>query len=433
MQHLRHAIRISLKSPGFTFFIVLILALGIGANTAIFTLVNGALLRPLTYRDPSKLVLVNVISHAGQEAEGCLSYPHFAFLREHSRVFESFAGFTAETFSLTGRGEAIQLRAARISSNFFDVLGIQPALGRGFIAAEDQPGGNLVAVLSDWFWRQRFGGDPSVIGRPLILDSRAYSIVGVLPPSFQFGIIGSNIDLWTTHVDQLNIATSQQIQGGMCYLDAVARLGLGDSASRAQMQMDVVNSQFAREYPKLPDAQWVLQITSLRERLVGDLRPTFLMLSAAVALVLLIACANVASLLLTRALVRRKEVAVRTALGARRSDLIWQFLTESMLLAMIGGALGIALSTIGTSLLAKMATTISPLLNHVGDNIDWRVPGFALGLSLLTGVLFGIAPSLQFSRPKLTAILREEGRGSAVAATAALSGVCWLPHRFACL
>ena len=332
MSRLKCAIRILLKNPGFSFFVVLILALGIGANTAIFTLVNDALLKPLAYENPSKLVLLDVASHNGEDAEGCLSYPHFAFFSQHNNAFQSIAGFAAETFTFSNGAEATQLRAARVSSNFFDLLGVRPVLGRSFIAAEDGPGGNPVVVLSNRFWRQRFGGDPRSIGQPITLDSKAYSIVGVLASSFQFSAVGNDIDLWTTRVDQLNIATPQQVQSGMCYLDSVARLKPGTSISQAQEQAHMFNAQFAREYPKLPDAHWRLQITPLQERLVGNLRSPFLMLSTAVALVLLIACANIASLLLTRALLRRKEVAIRAALGAKRGELIWQFLTESMLL-----------------------------------------------------------------------------------------------------
>lgn len=349
------------------------------------------------------------------EAGSCLSYPHFQFIAERSRAFASVAGFTNENFNYTNGAEAVQLEAARVSSNFFDVLGIRPALGRAFLSAEGQPGGKLVAVISDQFWRRHFNGYAKVIGRPITLDSKSYTVVGVLPASFQFAAIGTDVEVWTTHLNELNLMTPQQLQSGACYLDAVARLAPGVSTTQAQAEMKIFDQQYRDEYPKLADAdpQRPVEVAPLKAKLVGGFRSIFFLLSAAVAVVLLIACANTAGLLLTRALKRRREVAIRVAMGASRKNLITQLLTESVLLGLAGGILGTALSLAVTHLLVNLSARSFPRANELVTSVDWHVLGFASALSIATGILFGFAPSIQFSKTNVSASLREEGRGTA--------------------
>ncbi len=254
MQNLTYAIRSLRRTPKFSLLVVLILALGIGANTAVFTLINAALLKPLPYRNPSALVFVSAVDRNGEDTNGCLSYPHFQLLAERSHAFTGIAGFTNESFNLTNASEAIQLQAARVSSNFFDVLGVNPALGRPFVSAEGKPGAKLVAIVSNRFWRRNFNGSPDVIGQSITLDSRPYTVVGVLPASFQFALLGTDIDVWTTHLNELNLMTPEQIQHGTCYLDAVARLAPGTSLTQAQAEMNVLDQQYLHEYPNLADA-----------------------------------------------------------------------------------------------------------------------------------------------------------------------------------
>ncbi|MBV8551052.1 MAG: ABC transporter permease [Acidobacteriaceae bacterium] len=421
--NLRQVIRVHRNAPGFTIAVVLIVALGIAANTAVFTLVNSALLRPLPYRDPSSLVFVSAADRGDAEGSGCLSYPHFSLVAGRSRGFEDIAGFTSENFNFTTGDEAVQLQAARVSSNFFRVLGINMAMGRGFTSDADKPGGRLVAVLSDAFWRRRLSGNPEIIGKPITLDAKSYTVVGVLPPWFRFASLGNETEVWTTHIDELNLMSPQQIQAGACYLAAVARLAPGSSIGASQAEMDVLNRQYLREYPKLADAdpKRPVQVTPLRTKFVNSFRSMFLILSASVGIVLLIACANVAGLLLARGLKRRREIAIRMAMGASRKQVITQLLTESVVLALLSGMLGLALGVAGTHALAHFAAKQIGPASGLETTVDWRIAVFAVGVSIATGLLFGLAPALQFSRADVGAALREEGRGTAGARTKNLS------------
>jgi len=409
---IRYALRILAKAPGFTAIAILTLALGIGANTAIFTVANSLLLRPLPYADPGNLCLVTAAVSAQRDQLRPFSYPRFAAMAEKSQTFSGLAAFTNESFNFTGRGEPEQLNAARASRNFFDVLGLRPAAGRFFLADEDRQGGRDVVVISHEFWTRRLAADPAILGQSLTLDSREYTIVGILPPGFSFGFLGGNVDVWAPRAFELNLLTPAQVERGAGFLSAVARLRPGTTLAQAQAEMDVLNQQYLHDDPEKADAvpDNIVDVGELQSKLVSGVRPALLLLLGAVGVVLLIACANVASLLLSRALARRKEIAVRTALGAGRWVLIRQLLTESVLLSLVAGAAGILIGWLGTRLLFALGQ--DSLLPTSDIHMDLGVLAFTAAISLASGVLFGLVPAVQISRTDLTSTLRDEGRGA---------------------
>ena len=398
------------KSPGFTVVAVLTLALGIGANTAIFSVADALLIRPLPYQDPDRLVIVTNAMGPNRRA---FSYLRATFLQEHSRSFEGFVPFVAENFNMTGRGDPEQLPAVRVGWNFFQVLGVGPALGRSFRSEEDRPAGHPAVLISDSLWKRRFGGDSGVLGQSIILDSVDTTIIGVMPMDFEFAPLGRSIDIWSTRTFEANNLTPEQVQGGINYLIAVARIRRDTSLDQAQAEMLVLDSQYRREHPNMVDAdpRFSTGLNQVQTLMVANVRSAVLVLFAAVGFVLLIACANVASLLLSRALARRKEIAVRTALGASRGGVIRQLLTENALLAAASGAIGIALSYWTARAMSALPTNALPRVNRV--QIDGQVLAFTVAVSLLTGILFGLMPALQLSKPDVQSVLREEGRGAA--------------------
>ncbi|MDD5544114.1 MAG: ABC transporter permease [Acidobacteriia bacterium] len=413
LRDLRYGLRMIAKNPAFSVIAVLTLALGIGANSAIFTVTNALLLRPLPYENPGQLAVVYISRNDAPGQIGPFSLPRFNLLNEQNRSFSGMAAFAGEYFNLTGRGDPEQVSSARVSWNFFDVLGVHPFLGRSFVREEGQPGGRDVALITYSLWLRQFGGDRGIVGQSVQLDSRPYTVVGVLPSNFTFGFLSSKTDVWVPRIDELNLLTSAQIQGGAGYLDAVARLRPSVTTRQAHEDMEVLSSRYRQENPGRPDADPRLgtEVTNLQEATVANFRPAVLILLGAVGLVLLIACANVASLLLARALARRKEMAVRAAIGAGRGTIVRQLLTESVLLACMGGILGIFLGIAGTRLLSILGrNNLPPTLNL---HLDWRVLFFTAFISLLSGLLFGLMPSLHVARTDVNTVLHDEARGSA--------------------
>jgi putative ABC transport system permease protein len=416
-QDLRYALRLLRKSPGFTAAVLLMLALGIGANSAIFTIFNAVLLEPLSYRDPNALLLVTSFDPQSDAsaAASCLSYPRFTMLRDRAGSFSGLAAYTNETFNLSSiGGDAEQVRAARVSWNFFDVLGVTPLAGRGFLRNEGAAGGSPAVLIGEGLWARRFGRRRDIVGQSITLDTRAYSVVGVLPHSFQFGLLGTEIEVWSPRPDELNLVTPAQVRGGVCYLNAVGRLRPGISRGAAQSEMNVLDSQYRREYPSLHDAQTanVVRLSPLSEQMVAGYRMRLTIIFGAVGLVLLIACANVANLLLARSVGRSREIAIRAALGATRRDLLRQLLTESALLSLLGGVLAMATGWLGARALASATIRVLPRANEIAQHAGWRVLLFTLALAILTGLLFGIAPALELIKASVNTTLREGGRGT---------------------
>jgi putative ABC transport system permease protein len=407
LQDVRFGTRVLRKNPGFTVAAVITLALGIGANTAVFSVTNALLLRPFPFHDPQSLLAINTTDKTSDRPTNLVRYE---FLHDHNQSFESMAGWANDDLNFTGRGEPLQLPVARVSPNFFSMLGVQPQLGRGFREEEGRPEGKPVVILSNPFWRRQFGSDPEVIGQTISLDTTPYTVIGVLPASAQFAFVGE-ADIWIPRYFEFSLMTPQQLRSGTGYLGMVARLRPDATLADTQAELDVLNQQYRIENAKMPDTDPAISIKAepLRDLVVSDVRGKALFLSLAVGLVLLIACGNVATLLLSRALARRKEIAMRTALGASRSLLIRQLLVESLMLSVVAGIAGVGLGWAGIIALAKWGS--SQLPQGIPVNIDLRVLLFTAVVSLLTGLIFGSLPALQLSRVDPNSTLRDEGRG----------------------
>jgi predicted permease len=409
MRDIRYAFRVLLKNPAFTALAIVTLALGIGANTAIFTVANSVLLRPLPYSDPNQLVRIST----DREGTNELSLPYYTLLSSTNRSFSGVTAYQRDVVNLVGRDSAEELQAERVTWNFFDVLGAKPVAGRTFNPDEDQPGGKQVVVIGAELAQRLFGGEQNAIGHNLSLDSKDYTIIGVLPARFGVQLMGRKVEVWITRIIELSMVTPARANIGGMYYDAIGRLRPGVSAAQAGAETDVIYQQYKHDKPGNFDATKpvFMTVSDLHANLVSDVRPTLLILSAAVGFVLLIACANVASLLLSRAIGRKKEFAVRSALGAPRSALIRQLLIESVLMAAVSGCLGILLGQLGTRFLGAFTQTNLPQIADVP--MDLRVLTFTLLISVLSGILFGLTPALQLSRPDLNLMLQDEGRGTA--------------------
>jgi putative ABC transport system permease protein len=404
IQDLRYGARILWKNPGFTLIAVITLALGVGANTAIFSVANTALLRPLPYQNPDELVMV-------WETAPKLGFPHndvapanFIDWRDQNRVFTQIAAFGGASLSLTGLGEPERIEGERVSASLFPLLGVAPALGRVFTEQEDRSEAQGVIVLSHSLWQRRFGGDTGIIGQSLTLNNHPYTVVGVMPAHFRFP--GREQEFWVPMAFEPDEAAGR----GDHYLSVVARLKPGVTRQQAQVEMDTIAARLQQQYPRTNTDQGVALIP-LHEEFAGAIRKPLLILMGVVGFVLLIACANLTNLLLARATRRSSELTIRAALGASRMRLIRQLLTESVLLALSGGAVGALLAIWGVDLLETLIP--ENLAQARGVVVDGRVLGFSAAVSLLTGVVFGLAPALQISKLNLTEALKEGGRSGA--------------------
>jgi putative ABC transport system permease protein len=399
-QDLRYALRVLLNRPGFTVLSILTLAIGIGVNTAIFSVVNAVLLRPLPYVDPDRLVRLWETRTGKDLAELEASYPNYVDWIQQNTVFEGLAGYDGINVTLLGRGVPVRISGARVTANFFSVLGVLPVVGREFQSEDAHLTAPPVALISYDFWKRYFGGDQGAVGQVLNLSSQLYTVIGVLPRDFKFQPGDS---VWVP----LRV-TEGDAQRNQHALSVIGRLRPGVSHRQALAEMTTIAERLAQEYPET-NARSGLRVLPLREAIVGSARPLLLFLLTAVALVLLIACANLASLVLARALSRRKELAIRASLGAETLRLVRQLLVESVLLSLLGGLSGLLLFVWSLGPLVRLI----PMAFLQDVSVDWRVLSFNFFVSLLTGVLFGLAPALQGCRFSIVETLKESGSLSA--------------------
>jgi len=407
----RYGTRILINKPAFTLIAVLTLALGIGANTAIFTVVDAALLRGLPYRDSERLVQVWETRRIGEINQLDASYPDYVDWSRATDVMEGTCGYTGwdGSFTLTGQGEPERIDGARVTANFFSVLGVAPVLGRTFLVDEDLSSAPRTVVMSYALWRRRFGADANIVGHSIVLDGNGYTVLGVLPGSFQFAPMGK-AELWVP----LRPSEQQLNHRFMHWLDVIARLKPGVSLVQAQARMDTIGASIEHDNADTHTGAG-LKLVPLHEQIIGSLGSLLLIIFGALGCVLLIACANVANLLLARATARRQEISVRLALGATRSRLLRQLLTESVLLAAIGGVVGLLLALLGSKLLiaAIPSAQLDSMPYLQGLTLNLRVFGFAFLLTLLTGLLFGVVPAWQSLSHDIHDALKEGGRNAA--------------------
>jgi len=400
MQDIRYPIRMLAKNPGFTFIAVLTLALGIGANTAIFSVVNGVMLNPLPYPQPARLV--SMYRKVFGFEHGSVPYLSFQDWQKQNRTTETMASYRDANYNLTGMGEAERVPVGQVSADFFKALGENPLMGRFFNSDEDRPGASPMIVLGEGFWKRKFGGAPDALGKTILLNGTGYTVIGIVRDNFKIFTDGQVY----VPIGQWNDPTfrDRTISMGM---DVVARLKPGVTVEQARADMDSVAREQAIDYPKSNGGMGITTIPLLQD-LVGNRKPILLILLGAVGFVLLIACVNVANLLLARATGRARELAIRQALGASRGRIIRQLLMESILMALAGGVLGLAIAAWSTGAVLKLLPEAIPRMDEIG--MDGRVLAFTFGASLLAGILFGLAPALKISRTDVQASLKEGGR-----------------------
>ncbi|MBA2527824.1 MAG: ABC transporter permease [Pyrinomonadaceae bacterium] len=420
IKDVRYGIRSLLKHRSLTALAIVTLALGIGANTAMFSVINAVLLRPLAYREPDRLVWMN---ESGSEvANRWLSYPNFVDWRARNTSFEAMSTLRGWSTTMTGGDQPLDLNARMVAADYFKVMGVAPLMGRSFSADDDRPGANPVTILSHGFWQSQFAGDKDIVGKTITLDDRAYSVIGVMPESFAHH---GPPPLWLPMGPQNWNQRDVRVAGNV-----IGRLKPGVTIERARAEMNGIAQQLAREHPVANAGADRVNVIWLQESITGNVATSLLILFGAVGLVLLIACANVANLLLARAATRRKEFAVRAALGATRARIIRQLLVESLMLSLAGGLFGLLLASWATTLLGRVAHETIPRLE--GLQLSYRVLGFNLLVSLLSGIVFGLAPAWRFSKAELQEILKDSGattsesegkrlRGALVIAEVALS------------
>lgn len=409
LQDLRYGVRMLLKHPGFALIAILTLALGIGANTAMFTVVNALLLRPLPYPEAERLVVVATTMRREQVEVRSTSYPDFVDWRDQNTVFEQIAARNGNTFSLLGAGEPERVSGELVSANYFSLLGVQPAYGRAFLPEEDRtPDTHRVVMISHSLWQRRYGTNPKLVGQPIQLSDGNYTVVGIMPEGFRG--ISDQAELWLPMMMFSSVRPGDSLQvRDQRWLSTIARLKPGVSVQQAQAEMDTLMRRLEQTYSET-NANRGARVTPLYEQLFGNMQLMLWILLGAVGCVLLVACANVANLLLQSAATRQKETAIRLALGATPRRLMRQLLTESLLLALSGGVLGVLVALWSVDFLVALSPITFP--SFVKLTLDARVLGFSLLISMLTGVLFGLAPALQAAKPALNEVLKDGSRGS---------------------
>ncbi len=409
MQDLRYAFRMLLKSPGFSFIAIATLALGIGLNTSIFSLINDLFLRGLPFKEPTRLVHMYSNARERNLLELAVSIPRFQHFRESQTVFDGFGAENISAFTMTGLGDAQQILGGQVTWDYFDVLGVKPIRGRNFLPNEEE--GADVAMVTENFWQKRMGGDGNVIGRSITLDGVPHTIVGVLP-NLPFSWVGPTAEIWTTKPFVVTGLSYERVMRGSGFLRVVGRLKPGMTLEQAQAAMPSLEQSYRAQFPDKIDSSSVMTLKILPEDTTGNLRPAFATLLAAVAFVLLIACSNVANLLLVRFSGRRREIALRMAIGASRASVVRLFVFESLLVSVLAGIAGAFLAWQIVPIVPKMAANFLPFDPDTPVELSLGVLGFTIVMSVLTGVAMGIYPALQSARVDLVDGLKEGGRGT---------------------